>query len=69
MTKIFIEFDELDKIFKEIKGRVKDQYLQDTEIKNLIDNIFWEIDAQLMRYEADYKFKKCMYGDNKSDSK
>lgn len=37
----------------------------DSEIKKVIDDIFYEIDSKLMIFETDFKFKRLMNGDNK----
>jgi hypothetical protein len=69
MSKVFIEYDELNGILQNVRNKAKTEYLNDSSIKKLIDDIFWEIDVFLIRYEADYKFKRLMYGDNESDNK
>lgn len=59
-NKIFIEFDDLDKILIIVKKQAKEIYENDGEKKILIDNIFLEIDKLLVVYEQNYKIDKAL---------
>lgn len=52
---IFIEFDDLEKIFNKVKKNGKATYYNDSEKKTLIDDVFAEIDKELMQFEEKYR--------------
>lgn len=53
--KIYIEFDELDKILNNIKIHGKQTYEDDSEKRKIIEDIFFEIDRALIIYEDGYE--------------
>lgn len=55
--KIYIELDDLGKILDSIKTTGKKNYANDGEIKQVIDNIFFEIDKALIMFENNYQEK------------
>lgn len=54
---VFIEFDELDSILRSVKELARLNYANDGFVKQIISDIFFEIDRNLIAFEEKYRFQ------------
>jgi hypothetical protein len=54
---VFVEFDEIDMMFKRVRKKANEVYENDGFVKQILHDVFSELDNELIRFEEEYKFK------------
>jgi hypothetical protein len=53
-----MDYDKIIQILDDVKCKAKQTYNNDSFAKNIIEDIFWDIDILLISYEQNYKIDK-----------